>query len=184
VRYVALLRGINVGGKNVVTMADLRTSVTSAGFADVSTYIQSGNVLFSHSGRREKDIGTDLEEAIENAIESTFGRRITAVVRSQRQLTALVHEAPHGFGQDAAYLADAIFLKHPLTASAAMEALELHGDVDRAWPGDGVVYFDRVAARRTQSKMSRIVGTDAYRLMTIRNWRTTTTLLARVTLPA
>ena len=49
--------------------------------------------------------------------------------------------------------------------------------VDQAWPGDGVVYFARLSAKRVQSKMSRIVGTPEYKQMTIRSWSTTTKLL-------
>lgn len=58
-----------------------------------------------------------------------------------------------------------------------MSVVRLKDGVDQAWEGDGVVYFARLSARRTQSKMGRIVGTPRYKLMTIRSWTTTTKLL-------
>jgi uncharacterized protein (DUF1697 family) len=62
--------------------------------------------------------------------------------------------------------------------------VRLRDGVDEAWSGDGVLYFQRLSARRTQSRMGAIVGTPEYRLMTIRSWATTTTLLTRLQEPA
>jgi uncharacterized protein (DUF1697 family) len=59
-----------------------------------------------------------------------------------------------------------------------MKMVQLRDGVDQAWPGRGVVYFQRLSAKRTMSRMSRIVGTPEYANMTIRNWSTTTKLLA------
>ena len=67
-RYVALLRGINVGGRNKVPMADLREAFESAGYGDVGTYIQSGNVVFSASTSQAA-----LEGALEPMLEARFG---------------------------------------------------------------------------------------------------------------
>jgi uncharacterized protein (DUF1697 family) len=173
-RYVALLRGINVGGRNPVAMADLRAAFEGAGFEDVSTYIQSGNVLFSS----DAPVAT-LEDEIEAVLERRYRTPLTVVVRSQRQLRAVVTKAPPGFGaQPKTFHSDVVFVKAPLTAAKAMGVVQLREGVDEAWPGTGVVYFRRLSARRTQSRMSKIVGTPEYQLMTIRNWSTTTKLLA------
>ena len=59
-----------------------------------------------------------------------------------------------------------------------MKMVKLRDGVDRAWPGRGVVYFERLSAQRTKSRMSSIVGTPEYSNMTIRSWNTTTKLLA------
>jgi uncharacterized protein (DUF1697 family) len=71
-----------------------------------------------------------------------------------------------------------VFLKQPLTARKAMAVVQLREGVDQAWPGTGVVYFARLSAQRTKSRMSRIVATPEYQLMTIRSWATATKLLA------
>ena len=170
-RYVALLRGINVGGRNPVAMADLRAAFESAGYDAVSTYIQSGNVLFECD-----DASASSESKVEAMLERRLGLPLVVVVRSHRQLRNIVDRAPNGFGTDA-YHSDVIFLKGQLSSRQAMKIVELREGVDQAWPGSCVLYFARLSARRTQSRMSRIVGTPEYQQMTIRSWATTTKLL-------
>ncbi len=173
-RFVALLRGINVGGKNKVPMADLREVFEALGYDGVSTYIQSGNVIFSATGRP-----ADLEDAIEIGLERRFGFPLVVVVRSERQLRAVVDTAPPGFGQDAdTYYSDAVFLKAPLTAGELLELMPRREGVDEAWAGTGVLYFQRLGAERTKSKMGRIAALPEYQLVTIRSWATTTKLVA------
>ena len=154
-------------------MAELREDFEAAGFGDVRTYIQSGNVLFA-SDKAAKT----LEEIIEAFLERRYKTNLVVVVRSHRQLKAVIDKAPKGFGQEPdTYHSDAIFLRSPLTAKDAMKVVKLRDGVDQAWPGTGVVYFARLSAQRTKSLMSRIVGTPAYKQMTIRSWKTTTKLL-------
>ena len=170
---VALLRGINVGGRNIVSMADLRGAFEDEGFDDVRTYIQSGNVVFTTALPRG-----EVEAALEQMLQRRVGRAITVIVRSRRELRTVVDDAPVGFGSDPdAHRYDVMFLEAPLTAEQVLQVLELREDVDRAWPGAGAVYFSRRADALTRSRMSRVTGTAEYQRMTIRNWRTTTTLL-------
>jgi uncharacterized protein (DUF1697 family) len=175
-QFVALLRGINVGGRNKVPMADLREAFEAQGYETVRTYIQSGNVLFSSDTPAAR-----LETEIESMLERRYGVPILVVVRSDRQLRAVVDKAPVGFGQEpTAFHSDVVFLKSPLTSRQAMRIVTLRAGVDQAWPGTGVLYFARLSERRTQSRMSSIVGTPEYKQMTIRSWTTTTRLLGLV----
>jgi uncharacterized protein (DUF1697 family) len=89
--HVALLRGINVGGRNKVPMADLREVVTSLGHTGVSTYIQSGNVLFSTA---ETD-NAKLAAALESAIEDRFGIWSSVVVLSRDELARVLAANPY-----------------------------------------------------------------------------------------
>ncbi|HUV18660.1 MAG TPA: DUF1697 domain-containing protein [Ilumatobacteraceae bacterium] len=172
--YVAFLRGINVGGKNLISMADLRKELETAGYGAVRTYIQSGNALFETDAPR-----AELEESIEALLAERLGCPVLVVVRSHRQLANVVASAPAGFGADRdTHLSDVVFLKAPLTSAQAMRAVSLREGVDRAWAGTGVLYLDRVAERSSQSRFSRLASTPHYRKMTIRNWSTTTRLLA------
>jgi uncharacterized protein (DUF1697 family) len=178
-RHVALLRGINVGGKNIVAMAALRTAFEEAGYTGVSTYIQSGNVCFESDTPQKR-----LERELETMLERHFGIPLVVVVRSHRQLRDIVAKAPPGFGKKPrTHHSDVIFLKAPLTARQVMRVVERREGVDEAWPGTGVVYFARVSARRTQSRMGRIAATPEYKQMTIRSWSTTTKLLGLVSAP-
>lgn len=172
-RYAALLRGINVGGRNKISMPDLRAVFEDAGFGNVSTYIQSGNVVFEHHGAHGS-----LESDIEALLVQHLETPPVVVVRSHRQMRGVVEDAAGEFvARDAEHHRDVIFVKAPLTVERAMEVVQLRDGVDDAWPGPGVVYFTRVIAEKARSKMSRIVGTPEYRLMTIRNWATTTRML-------
>jgi uncharacterized protein (DUF1697 family) len=89
--HVALLRGINVGGRNKVPMADLREVVTSLGHTGVSTYIQSGNVLFSTADTDTAKLTT----ALESAIADRFGILVSVVVLSRDELAAVLASNPH-----------------------------------------------------------------------------------------
>jgi uncharacterized protein (DUF1697 family) len=172
-RYLALLRGINVGGRNAVSMTDLAAAFEADGFEKVSTYIQSGNVLFESDAP-----SASLERDLEAALERQLGIPLVVVVRSHQQLRNVVEKSPKGFGAEpGTYHSDVIFLKAPLTTSQAMRVVEMRPEVDQAWTGTGVLYFARLSERRTQSRLSRIVGTPEYQQMTIRSWTTTTKLL-------
>lgn len=170
---MALLRGINVGGRNLISMADLRGAFEAEGYEEVDTYIQSGNVLFSTDAKR-----ASLEDEIEAILRRRLDVQLSVVVRSDIQMRNVVHKCPDGFGEKPElYHSDVVFLKAPLTSKTALSVVDLREGVDRVWPGTRVLYFARLSARRSQSKLSKLAGTPEYKLMTIRNWNTTTRLL-------
>jgi uncharacterized protein (DUF1697 family) len=172
-RYVALLRGINVGGKNLIGMPGLKALFEAQGLEDVATYIQSGNVLFTSTER-----SAALVALLEAGLAKAFGYDATVVLRSRQQLRRVVDEAPAGFGaRPALYRADVIFLKEPLSAPEALAVAPAHPGVDDVSAGPGVLYFSRLVRKASQSRMSRLVSLPIYRRMTIRNWNTTTRLL-------
>jgi uncharacterized protein (DUF1697 family) len=177
--YLALLRGINVGGRNPVAMADLRAAFEAAGHASVRTYIQTGNVLFESDAP-----SASLEQEIEAVLERRFGFPLVVVVRSSRQFRTVVTKAPEGFGQTPdLHHSDVVFLKGGLTPRQALRVVEVRDGVDRVWPGPGVLYFERLSARRTASRMNRIAGTPEYKQMTIRSWATTMKLVGLLDAP-
>jgi uncharacterized protein (DUF1697 family) len=173
-RYVALLRGINVGGRNLIKMSALKACFEKHGYEDVVTYIQSGNVLFSSS----ESAGAKLTRRIEKLLATTFTYQASVVLRSRKQMQNIVEGAPAGFGtQPAKYRYDVIFLKEPLLASTAVKNVPLKPGVDQAHAGKGVLYFSRLVSKASQSRLSKIVSLPIYQNMTIRNWNTTTKLL-------
>ena len=173
-QYVALLRGINVGGNNIIKMTDLKASFEALDFKDVRTYIQSGNVLFRASGSGQ----AKLTKQIEEALSKRFNYESRLVVRSLKQMKEIVTHAPKRFGSDpATYRYDVFFLKEPLTAAKLMKSVTTKEGVDQAFAGKGVLYFSRLISKVTQSHVNRIITTPLYQNMTIRNWNTTTKLL-------
>ena len=175
-QYVALLRGINVGGGNLIRMSDLKSCLEASKLQNVATYIQSGNVLFETA---EAD-HAKLVKRLENTLSKTFSPyQARIVVCSHAKLSQIVRSAPKGFGtQPAKYRYDVIFLKGPLTAREAMKTVATKEGIDEAFAGPDVLYFSRLIAKAAQSHLTRIVGSPIYQALTIRNWNTTTKLLA------
>ena len=173
--YIVLLRGINVGGKNKVPMSELKNCLEELGFSNVSTYIASGNVILESDKHP-----TAIKARIEKSLPSRFklhSELIKVLVLSRNQLQAVIDNKPKGFGeQPMKYHSDAIFLMD-IDSAQVMQVFNPREGVDKVWPGDGVIYSQRLSSQRTKSRLNKIMGTPAYKSMTIRNWSTTTKLL-------
>jgi len=173
-KSVVLLRGINVGGKNLVPMARLREVLEELGYANIVTYIASGNVIL-RSRRGPDRIRREIEATLPTAF-TLHSELVAVLVLSAAQLRAVVENRPKGFGDEPdRYHSDAIFLMG-IDATAAMALFDPRPGVDTVWPGDGVIYAQRLSAERTKSRLSRIVASPMYQAMTIRSWATTTRL--------
>ena len=173
--YVILFRGINVGGKNTLPMAGLKKCLEELGFSDVLTYIASGNVVVK-SHKRPGEIKAQVEEALPKRFKLD-SELIKVLVLSRNQLQAVIDNRPKGFGdQPEKYHSDAVFLMG-IDAAQAMLVFDPREGVDQVWPGDGVIYSQRLSFLRTKSRLSKVIGTPAYKSMTIRSWSTTTKLL-------
>lgn len=175
--YVALLRGINVGGNGIIRMADLKECFEGAGFQNVSTYIQSGNVLFSSP---QQD-ALKLAGEIEKALEKSFKFQPRTLVVAAPDLKKICQQAPPGFGsQPDKYRSDVIFLFPTLSVKEALAEIKIKPEVDQVFAGQQVLYFSRLIEKATQSRLSRIVSSPIYQHLTIRNWNTTCKLLTKV----
>jgi uncharacterized protein (DUF1697 family) len=172
--HVALLRGINVGGKSLIKMAELRACLEAQGLGNVTTYIQSGNVLFDTS---ENNRDT-LVAQVESALADSFGFHTPVVVRSLFQFRKVIDQAPEGFGQDKNYKYNVVFVKEPVTASEVMRVVKPKEGVDYAAAGEGVVYFWTLLSLATKSWLPRLITLPVYQSLTIRNWNTTRKLLS------
>ncbi|HJP81294.1 MAG TPA: DUF1697 domain-containing protein [Candidatus Saccharimonadales bacterium] len=173
--YLVLLRGVNVGGKNKVPMATLRACLTEAGFSNVTTFIASGNVIVQ-SSKTAKDVKKEIETLLPTCF-SLDTSLIKVLVLTRQQLQHIIDARPKGFGeQPEHYHSDAIFLID-IPVIDALRVFDPREGVDAIWPGDGVIYSQRVSELRTKSRLSKIIGTPAYASMTVRSWNTTITLL-------
>ena len=172
--YLALLRGINVGGNNIIRMADLKSCFEAMDFNDVSTYIQSGNVIF-RSGTRDK---AGLTKEIEKGLSERFNYKSRVAVFSHQQIKEIVGQAPPYFGTEAdKYKYDVLFLIEPLTAGELMKKVNTRVEVDRVYAGESALYFSRLISKASQSRLTKIITIPEYKNITIRNWNTTTRLL-------
>jgi uncharacterized protein (DUF1697 family) len=172
-RHIALLRGINVGGHKKVPMADLRAALEDAGFEDVKTYVQSGNVALTAKERSPGKVGRKVEQAIEKA----FGFDVAVVVRSREEIAALVEDDPLGDVATNPTYRVVVFLAGKLDRKRlddvdpeqfAPEAFALRDYEIVMWAPDG--QRDSKLVKTLTEKRTGVVGTA-------RNWKTVLKLL-------
>jgi uncharacterized protein (DUF1697 family) len=186
--HVALLRGINVGGRNKVPMAELREVVASLGHTGVSTYIQSGNVLFSTG---ETDAGK-LAAALEAAISERFGLWASVVVLSRDELAQILAANPYR-DEPNPRLVHVVFLNGEPSRDvldrivAAQEAAAAKGSRDTVQAAGRVLYLHTPdgfgTSELAQVLLSKILSPPAKQkkqalAATARNWATSARLLA------
>ncbi|HEX5798236.1 MAG TPA: DUF1697 domain-containing protein [Candidatus Saccharimonadales bacterium] len=169
-KYVALLRGINVGGNNKVSMAELKKCFEELGFENVRTYINSGNVIFE----AEEDDKAMLVQLCEQAIEKQFGFNIVCSVITAKELQAAVSNAPSWWGNDAASKHNAIFAIAPSTAKDIVKEIgEEKPEYEKIAVHEPIIFWSAPIATFSRTRYSKIVGTKAYKSVTIRNANTT-----------
>jgi uncharacterized protein (DUF1697 family) len=164
--HVALLRGINVGGKNKLPMRELAALFEAEGCGDVRTFIQSGNVLFDLPSARVATLGERISARIHEGHDLT----IPVVLRTARELAAAAAHNPFAAGDTA--MLHVMFLRDKPSA-AKVKAL----DAERS-PGDRFTLVGRDLYLRLPNGVARTKLTNAYfdraldTVSTLRNWRT------------
>ena len=166
-RWVAFLRAVNVGGRNKVPMAELRTLLEDAGYGNVRTYIASGNVLLDGPAGRAA-----LGSALERLVADAFGVTTTVMVRKPRDLGAIV--AAHPFGSKTSETHVAFLMKTPAKSAAAR--LEEAAGAERVVLAGAEVYLRLQrgvhGSRLSAAQVESLLGVPA----TLRNWRTVVAL--------
>lgn len=164
-RRIVLLRGINVGKANRMSMADLRAALEAAGCTDVRTYVQSGNAVVDASGTT-----SELEQAVRAAL-AERALDVPVMVRTADELARVVADTPWT-GLDPKHFHVAFLAGDPVPAKVAAidhEALL----PERVVVGERVLYLDFALGVHRSPRLGRLsVGVDA----TARNWRTVTAL--------
>lgn len=172
-RYVALLRGINVGGKNKVGMKQLKTVFEEAGMKSVRTYINSGNVIFDTTERGR----TRLTERLEKAIARRFGFKVEVLLRDLNIMRALVKAIPRGWTDDATTRCYVMFLWDDVARPAVLKQVMFKPELDDVRYVAGAIVWRVDRKNITRSGMTRLTGTPLYKQMTIRSVNTTRKLL-------
>ena len=176
-RYAALLRGVNVGGKNKIAMSDLVLCLETLSFTEVSTLLNSGNAVFTAEGTAQS-----IAQKIEAALVQSFqfdSKLIKVLVLSQNDLKKVIDQAPKNFGsQPDAYYSDVVFLIDFPTEEAFAET-ECNPEVDSVWRGEGVIYYQRLGEGRTRSRLGKIIAKPVYKSMAIRTFNTVKKLYQR-----
>jgi len=173
-KYLALLRGINVGGNRIIKMVDLKVAFEKSGFTDVTTFIQSGNVVFSSDEKDTEKIARKLEDTVLQ----TFKINSRIVVKSYSQLKKVLEEVPSEWKKENDLRCYLAFIKEPVSASDVLKEVALKEGVDSAKAGEGVLYMTTKMSGLTQSGFTKLATKKIYKDLTIRNYNTSQKLLA------
>lgn len=174
-KYIALLRGINVGGNNKISMPELKKAFENQSFTNVITYINSGNVIFD-SNLDEPAIKSNCEALIESA----FGLKITVGIISAAELRDALAHAPDWWNTDPESKHNAIFIIPPMTAE---EVCVLVGDIkpeyEKAAYYGNVIFWSAPTATFSRARWSKMVHSKTVSgVITVRNANTTLKLAA------
>jgi uncharacterized protein (DUF1697 family) len=172
--WVVLLRGINVGGNNVIPMASLRDEFSAMGFHDPQTYIQSGNVLVESPRRRTAaEVGR-----IERHLSEAFGYGARVVVRTADEMADIVAAMPSDWDpNDRSMRHNVIFLTDRVTPEDLVGGVTIDPALESIATGRHAVFWSAPMATITRTKMVKLAANPAYAEVTIRNARVTLQLL-------
>lgn len=164
---MALLRGINVGGKSRVEMARLKASFETLGCHDVSTYINSGNVIF-----RDDRPSSELVPLIEKAIAKEFGLPVRVVLRSLPNIQKLCEKIPSDWANDQEQKTDVLFLWDEIDSEDILDKVRINAEIENARYIGGALVWNIGRENVTRGGAIKLIKTDLYRHMTIRNINT------------
>ena len=166
--YVAFLRGVNVGGKGIVSMAAIKEALVALGLSDVRTYLNSGNVIFSTRASGAQQLAARIEKALEQHTDMA----IKVLVMDHKTLKKMVDAIPRNWVDDKTMRTYVLLLWKEFDDRKILERLPIKPGVDelRYTPGAVVWRVDRENVGRSQ--MNRIVGTPLYKTITIRSANT------------
>ena len=166
-QYIALLRGINVGGTHKIEMKKLRELFLSLGYTGVSTYINSGNVFFEATGKTPL-----LRKKISEAIESTFGFPVPTLVKSRREIQSIADAVPQMWRNDADQKTDVACLFPEIDTPKTIDDLPLNRDMVAVRYVPGALFWNVARENLGKSRLNKIAAHPLYRLMTVRNVNT------------
>jgi uncharacterized protein (DUF1697 family) len=168
-KYIALLRGVNVGGKNKVSMPSLKAAFEEAGFSEVGTYINSGNIIFS----AEEDDIVVLQQKCRQAIMDAFHLDIAVAVLSAKDLSEALDHAPAWWDRDSGSKHNAIFVIAPANPDSIIESVgRLKPEYEQVSHYGRIIFWSAPLETFSRTRWSKIVSTPAYGSVTIRNANT------------
>ena len=171
-KYVALLRGVNVGGNTLIKMSDLKKAAENRGFKNVSTYIQSGNIIFNSNESPENIIAK-----LEQVLTQRFNYDSAVIIKTIDQLEKILAEVPDDWKKSRDMRCYLAFVKEPITTiDVAREARPKEG-VDFVKEGDGIVYMSTLLSGLTKNGFTKLITTKVYKFITIRSYSTAQKLL-------
>ncbi|MBM6385044.1 MULTISPECIES: DUF1697 domain-containing protein [Paenibacillus] len=170
--YVALLRGINVGGNNKINMKQLKETFEQAGMQDVVTYINTGNIIFADHQERIQ-ANAEISRILEQAITAEFGLEIRVVVRNMEEMQTVLQALPEEWTNDEQAKSDVMFLWDEVNDVSVLDKLPLKPEVGTLIYVTGAILYSVSREDAARSGMNKLVGSSVYKYMTVRNVNTT-----------
>ena len=174
--YLALLRGINAGGNNKLNMKELSLALSQAGLNKVATYINTGNIIFESSDLKAKD----LERTVHDVILDKFKLDIKVLVKSHSDVRAVAQAIPDYWVNDSDMRCDVMFLWDNYSGEAASDSIQINKDVDNLIYSYNTLIWQIKRSDYHKSKMNKLIGTNIYKSMTVRNCNTVRKILDKM----
>ena len=173
-RYIVLLRGINVGGKNKVSMKELKEMLEVNGYKDVVTYINSGNIILTSEN---SDINF-LKSNFEALIAERFKLNLSVMVISSEEFIEALSNVPDWWDVDTESRHNAIFVIPPITVEDVFKELgDIKHEYEKVSSFGRVIFWSVPLSTFSRSRWSRIVGKHVYNNITVRNSNTVKKLM-------
>ncbi|EKJ87560.1 uncharacterized protein (DUF1697 family) [Leptospira meyeri] len=166
-KYIALLRGINVGGNRKVEMKKLRSLMESLGYTEVSTYINSGNIIFES----EDDTKT-VRFKIEKSFEKVFKFEIPTIVKTEKEMKKIANAIPTEWQNDATQRTDVAYLFPEADSKKIIEELPLKKEFLEIRYQKGALIWNIKRENLNKSQLAKLISHKLYKAMTIRNVNT------------
>lgn len=167
--FVCLLRGINVGGNNMISMRSLKDSFEEMGFTDVTTYINSGNIIFrAKHGQPRK-----LEPKIERMLSQEYELERKVVVRDFDEIAKLIKSLPRTWNDDQRWSYNVIFLRHSIDSKKILDDLDAKNEVEKVVYRPGTLLWAMKTSEAKPSVWTRLPSKKIFQEMTVRNLNTT-----------
>jgi uncharacterized protein (DUF1697 family) len=170
--YVALLRGINVGGNNKINMKQLKVTFEQAGMQNVVTYINTGNIIFADDQERIH-ANAEISKILEQAITAEFDLEIRVVVRNMEEMQTVLQALPEEWTNDEQAKSDVMFLWDEVNDVSVLDKLPLKPEVGTLIYVTGAILYSVSREDAARSGMNKLVGSSVYKYMTVRNVNTT-----------
>lgn len=167
-KYIAFLRGINVGGNNKVEMSKLKKMFEDTGYTNVRTYINSGNIIFESPEIDTKKLNSEIEKAIK----AKFKFEVKALIRTDKDLKKLCKLIPSTWKNDTKQKTDVLFLWDAFNKKSTLDTLLPKPGVDNVKYIPGAIVWNIQRRNYNKSALHKIVGTALYKNTTIRNINT------------
>lgn len=166
-KYVALLRGINVGGNRKVEMKILRQLFESLDFKNVTTYLNSGNVIFESNINQE-----ELQKIIEKELKLKFGFEIKTLIKNEKEVRKIANAIPKEWKNDLEQKTDVAYLFSEIDSKKILDDLQVKKDFIEMKYIKGAIIWNVKRKNYNKSHLNKIISLKQYQLMTIRNVNT------------